>query len=69
MKRYSVEGKRWLAGILAMMMIASGMLSVPISGYAAETGADSLEAVREEVEEQGEEEPTPEVSPEVSAFC
>lgn len=67
MKRYSVEGKRWLAGILAMMMIASGMLSVPISGYAAETGADSLEAVREEVEEQGEEEPTPEVSPEVSA--
>lgn len=81
MKKYRAEGKRWLAGILAMLMIASGMLSVPISGYAAETVADSLEAAKEQVEEpgeeqgeeqeeqeeQGEEEPTPEVSPEVSA--
>lgn len=74
MKKYSVKGKRWLAAFLAMLMIASGMLSVPISGYAAETVADNLEAAKEQVEEQGEEqeeqgeeEPTPEVSPEVSA--
>lgn len=71
MKKYRAEGKRWLAGILAMLMIASGMLSVPISSYAAETGADNVGVVREEVEEQKEEqlenEPTPEVSPEVSA--
>ena len=43
MKKYRAEGKRWLAGILAMLMIASGMLSVPISSYAAETGADNVE--------------------------
>lgn len=71
MKKYSVKGKRWLAAFLAMLMIASGMLSVPISSYAAETGADNVGVVREEVEEQKEEqlegEPTPEISPEVSA--
>lgn len=55
MKKYSVKGKRWLAAFLAMLMIASGMLSVPISGYAAETVADNLEAAKEQVEEPGEE--------------
>lgn len=71
MKKYRAEGKRWLAGILAMLMIASGMLSIPISSYAAETGTDNVGVVREEVEEQKEGqlegEPTPEISPEVSA--
>ena len=66
MKKYRAKGKRWLAAMLSMLMIASGMLSVPISSYAAETGADSMEAVKEEVVEQGDDESTQEMSPEVS---
>lgn len=56
MKRYRVRGKRWLASILAVLMITSGMLSVPIGSYAAESDAENLAVSEEETLESAESE-------------
>ena len=58
MKKRVVKGKRLLSVFLAVIMIMSGMLSIPVTGYAAEP--EVMEANDGEMKETGDGQQEPE---------